>query len=609
LKKPLVFRSLISFTVILLVFLVSLPQIFNHVEAKNLTQEEGPVVDPELTEEFDRSGSAGYLIYFDAEADLSTAYSLSWEARGDYVYKTLTALAEGTQKDVRSYLDDLDVAYQTFWIDNIIAVESSDWTTFEGLMSFTEIQSLTVIGEVQLVDPASFETDTERTEINTVESNLVHINADDVWAMGYTGANIVVGNIDTGVNYTHEALVGQYRGNIGGGMFNHNYNWLDAVSLLTTPYDDHFHGSHTMGIMVGDNGGIDHIGVAPEAEWVACKAFNASGDALNTQLLRCAQFMLAPTLVDGTGADPDMRPHVVNNSWGDCGRSYASWFQGAVSAWLAAGIYPVFSAGNATNCKYAQPPGLNTVGNPARYGNVTAVGSTGTKDGEYAIHSNWGPTDNLDMVNPVSGYEDIKPQVVAPGYKIRSALGNNFGIDGYGLGIGTSMAAPHAAGLIALMWESATCLVGDYAVTETLLQESAVPILYDDGYGLRSPNYATGWGEIDAEAAVLAGIAYCGDGFLDGHIYDLLTSDKVASAAIEADAQGDPNNDCWGMTDADGYYIIAANSGETYNLTVTTDAYEPATITDIALASPGTTISTDFILESYKYFLMPFFCK
>jgi len=604
LKRSPIFRFIISLAFIFLILSVSIPQISGHVGAKTVSDEDGPVVDAELMAKFDRSDSVGYMIYFDAEADLSAAYALSWEARGDYVYNALTALADQTQMDVRGYLDERQVAYQAFWIDNVIAVESSDWTTFDGLLSFAEIQSLTVIGEVQLIEPVSIEIDLDRVEVNSVESNLAQIKATDVWSRGYTGANIVVGNIDTGVNYTHEALVEQYRGNIGGGMFENDYNWWDAVNALAEPYDDHNHGSHTMGIMVGDDGGGNQIGVAPEAEWIACKAFDYKGEARNTRLLTCAQFMLAPTNMNGTGADPDLRPHVVNNSWGDCDQVYDDWYQGAVDAWLAAGIYPVFSAGNASNCNYDTPPGLNTVGNPGRYGNVTAVGSTGTNNGEYADHSNWGPTDDPDTVNQVLGYEDLKPQVLAPGVMIRSAFGNS-----YGTMSGTSMAAPHAAGLIALMWESATCLVGNYAATETLLQDSAVPILYDDGYGLRSPNYATGWGEIDALAAVQAAIAYCGGGFLDGYVNDLLTGEGVSGATIEAAAQGDPNNDRWGMTDADGYYLIAANSGETYDLTLTAEAYEQETIHDIMLTAPGTTVSTDFILAPFRYIFMPYFFK
>ena len=91
----------------------------------------------------------------------------------------------------------------------------------------------------------------------------------------------------------------------------------------------------------------------------------------------------------------------------------------------------------------------------------------GQRNGQYADHSNWGPTDNADTVNP-RGYPDLKPQVLAPGVNIRSSV--NTGDSAYGGMSGTSMSAPHVAGLIALMWGAAPCLVGDYATTETLIE-------------------------------------------------------------------------------------------------------------------------------------------
>ena len=89
------------------------------------------------------------------------------------------------------------------------------------------------------------------------------------------GEGIVVGNVDTGVDFDHPALVGKYRGNLGGGNFNHNYNWFDPTfvcgSPSTTPCDNNNHGTHTMGTMVGDDGAGNQIGVAPGATWVAAK--------------------------------------------------------------------------------------------------------------------------------------------------------------------------------------------------------------------------------------------------------------------------------------------------------------------------------------------------
>lgn len=332
---------------------------------------------------------------------------------------------------------------------------------------------------------------------------------------------MVAEGIDTGVRYTHEVLQPHYRGNLGGGVFDHDYSWLDAVDgSATAPVDDFGHGSHTVGTMVGDDGGANQVGMAPGATWIACDAcegFGCSGSAL----LTCAQWVAAPYPIgDPSSPDPAKRPHVVNNSWGDCGQSYDNWYQGVVDSWHAAGIYPVFANVNAGNCGYAYPPGCNTVGNPGRYGNVTGVGSTGQSNGAYATHSNWGPTDNSDPVNP-NGFPTVKPQVVAPGVNIRSAL--NSSNSAYASWDGTSMSAPHVTGLVALMWQAAPCLIGDYAETENIIQASAVPIPYASNCGGEGPgnipNMATGWGEIDALEAVTQASAFCGSAwvvFIDG---------------------------------------------------------------------------------------------
>ncbi len=468
----------------------------------------GVTVEPQLAAALVDDETTGYLIRFRERPDLTPAYALDWEARGAFVVQTLQETAERSQARVRTYLDAQGTPYQAFWVDNVIVVEKSNRRTFDGLLRYSEVASLHARRTLGLIKHMA---SAQTSSVAGIEPNLTHVGADAVWDLGFSGAGIVVANIDTGVRYTHQALVDHYRGNLGDGAFDHDFNWLDADTGHVTPYDDHGHGSHTMGIMLGDDGADNQIGIAPGAQWIACDACNADSGCPDAALLTCAEWIVAPYPVsDSHWRDPAKRPHIVNNSWGDCGRAYDGWFQNVVDAWHAAGIYPVFSNGNASNCNYAYPPGLNTVGNPARYGNVTGVGSTGQSDGLYATHSNWGPTDNLDTINPL-GYAALKPQVVAPGVNIRSSLnGSDIEYASWG---GTSMSAPHVAGLIALLWEAGPCLEGDYAATETLIEQTATPIPYatnngDEGPG-NVPNHATGWGEIDALAAVQAVLAAC----------------------------------------------------------------------------------------------------
>ena len=130
----------------------------------------------------------------------------------------------------------------------------------------------------------------------------------------------MVANIDTGVQYNHPALVNQYRGNLGGASFDHNYNWFDPSSVCPSPVpcDNNNHGTHTMGTMVGDDGGTNQIGVAPGARWIAAKGCETN-NCSDAALLASAQWILAPTDLNGSNPRPDLRPDIVNNSWGGGG--------------------------------------------------------------------------------------------------------------------------------------------------------------------------------------------------------------------------------------------------------------------------------------------------
>ena len=117
---------------------------------------------------------------------------------------------------------------------------------------------------------------------------------------------VTVATIDTGVEYTHEALVEHYRGNNHDGSFNHDYNWWDPTGICgDTPCDNAGHGTHTMGTIVGGDldGPLPDIGVAPGAEWIAAKGCE-DFDCSEGSLLSSGQFMIAPTDLEGNNPRP-----------------------------------------------------------------------------------------------------------------------------------------------------------------------------------------------------------------------------------------------------------------------------------------------------------------
>lgn len=557
--------------------------------AEKAAPQQAVVVEQAVLEEIQANGTASYMINFKYDVDLSPAFTMNWVDRGWFVYNTLVAQRDSTQAAVQEYLSNAKVEYTSFWINNSISVKQSDNVILNAIQSFEGVESITAPKVMYLAEP----TLAGDSELMAIEPNISHVKATDVWGMGITGEGFTVANIDTGVRYTHEAVVNQYRGN-DGGTFSHDYNWLDPYpSAYQAPRDDNGHGSHTMGTMVGKVAeNVNQIGMAPGATWMACRGCD-SNQCAGDQLLACAQWVAAPTKMDGSGVDTTKRPVAVNNSWGDCDQTYDDWYQEVVDAWVAAGIYPVFSNGNNSNCYYPVNPPEGTVGNPARYGNVSGVGSTGQSNATYAGHSNKGPSDVADTINPIDGSEFVKPQFMAPGVAIRSSL--NGSDTQYASYNGTSMSAPHVTGLIALIREAAPCLE-DYGQIETLIQNTATEIDPAPGHTGGVPNNSVGWGEINALAAVDAAMGMCGDETLKGTVKSNAEGNPPIAGAKVVITPVDESAVRTVTTNANGEYEANVDAG-TYDMVASKMGYLDKAENGVVVEA-GVEKVVDFILEA-----------
>jgi len=567
----------------------------------------GPVIDQGIGSLLAKGQRPDVIVRFRGRADLGSARAMAYGARGRSVYQALKAQAEQSQSAVRQQLErrhrrsPSSRGYTVLWIDNSLLIPEADEAVLDTLRQAADVESIRLDRAI----PPPFEPLAEAPPtLRAAGSNIAHVRAPEVWARGYRGEGIVVANIDSGVRYTHQTLFRSYRG-FTGTAFDHDYAWYDPYEHTAEPRRNGGHGTHTMGTIVGDDGSGNQIGVAPGARWIACVGSALDGSLYFSGLIECGQFMLAPTDTDGNNPDPDRRPAVVNNSWGGCGSVYEDFYEGVIDAWIAAGIVPVFSNGNNTNCGYPAPPGLNTVGSPGRSGKVLGIGSTGTSDGLYAAHSNQGPTDDFSPGYPTypdhRGFPDLKPNVSAPGVNIRSAGDASDG--GYAGGTGTSMSAPHVTGLVALMWQAAPCLVGDTATTGALIMETANPIAYasgssSDGPG-NVPNQATGWGEIDALTAIDTAIVACGPhGALAGTVVAGDTGQPVAGARLVFHGPrpyallGDPSGAFARELAAGDYSVdIAAFGYAPTTRAVTVSAGQPTTLAVELAPTPRNTLS------------------
>ena len=462
-------------------------------------------------------GRTEFIVFLADQADLSAAAALRSKAeKGEYVYRTLTEHAERTQAPLRRALARLGVEWQPFWVANMVWV-SGGLDAAQVLAERPDVAHLYANPQVRL-DEATVEAAVEASNAallsspQAVEWNILKVNADDVWAAGSTGAGVVICGQDTGYRWTHDALKRHYRGwDAQTGTVDHDYSWHDAIHTAgtagtvceadsTVPCDDHGHGTHTMGTMVGDDGGANQVGMAPGAKWIGCRNMK-SGAGTPATYAECYQWFIAPTTVGGLAPDPGMAPDVINNSW-SCptseGCTEPDVLLAVVQNVRAAGIVTVHSAGNSG-------PTCSTVSEPAAiYAESFSVGSTDSSD-VIARTSSRGP-----VTRDSSGR--MKPNVSAPGVGIRSSTSG--GDATYGSMSGTSMAGPHVAGLVALLISANPSLRGDVDALESIIERSAAGIATSDGCGGDSPtavpNNTYGWGRIDALAALERARAYAG---------------------------------------------------------------------------------------------------
>ena len=472
-------------------------------------------------------GHADVLAVFGEFPDLSPAAGLATkEEKAEYVYD---ALRQNTRRHdpVMAALSRRGIRAERLWIANAIHVPRADRATVELLRASAGVREVAAVQtwEVDELERASAPAPDVGAEAKLGARDLQatwgirDLGADRVWEMGVRGAGAVVAGGDTGYDWTHPVLQGQYRGTLAAGgdtsAVTHDYHWYDGVREpfpgtndanpcgfgVEYPCDDGDHGTHTMGTMVGGVGVGRHLGVAPEAAWMACRNMDR-GNGTPTSYLNCFQFFLAPTDLQGENPRPELAPDVVANSW-YCPKSEGCFvetfaaFDNAVAALRAAGTVVVASAGN-------QGPNCNTVNDiPARVPGAFAVGAHDSL-GRIAGFSSRGSYERDSL--------RIRPDVTMPGVSVLSTEENGT----FGRKNGTSMAGPHAAGVVALMVSANPLLRGQVDTIEAILRRSARPTAAppegpDCGVpGQDVPNNTFGYGRGNALRAVEMAQAFAG---------------------------------------------------------------------------------------------------
>ncbi|GIE34759.1 peptidase S8 [Actinoplanes italicus] len=506
-----------------------------------------PKIDEAVAAAVKGGREASFWVLLRDRPDLTPAAKVKGKARAGAVHRAATDSADRSQRGLRKLLTSRKAKFDTYWIADTVHV-TGDAELLAEVAARPEVKA--VLPDTPVTLPAPVAGRVQAT-VDAVEWNVDRIGAPRVWdERDVRGQGVVVANIDTGVQFDHPALAANYRGRQADGGFLHDYNWFDPTGVCAggLPCDNNGHGTHTMGTMAGSGG----IGVAPGVTWIAAKGCETNSCSV-AALLAAGQWIVAPTDRNGRNPRPDLAPDVVNNSWGSAA-NFDPWYSDVIRSWVAAGIFPAFSNGNTG-------PGCNTAGTPGSYTGTYASGATDSNDRIASFSSRGTGQDG-----------GVKPDLTAPGVDIRSSVPGG----GFASNSGTSMASPHTAATVALIWSAAPSLRRDIAATRDVLDETAIDTDDTSCGGTASDNNVFGQGRLDAYAAVR--LAVSPSGSLTGTV----RANGVPLGGVDVALTGTASRTV--TTAADGAYRFGRLPAGSYRIRVAPFGYD-AFEADVTIAA------------------------
>lgn len=470
-------------------------------------------ITTELQEELDKRPSAdktfSIIITMTDEYDqvlmANEIQHMKSKERRIHVVDKLKQFSKVSQSDLLQLLNEgvkseIVKDVKSFWLFNGLSCT----TTREMIETLAQRKDIAVIDLDRIVMLPDNEKATEVTEaIRDLAWHVSQVHANDVWTYngesGYDGTGVIVAIIDTGVNYNHIDLV-DHMWDGGTEYPNHGY---DFQSNDNDPMDENGHGSHCAGITAGDGTSGTQTGIAPNATIMALKVFGASGGASTDDILNAMEFAV------------EREANIVSMSLGASGDSGHAYYRQAFVNMMNANVVAAVAAGNDGQKygTYSLPTNIGSPGNcPSPWHNpdqtlsggqsaVITIGASNRNDRKTTF-SSFGPV----TWGNVNGYSDypytagstsetglIKPDIITPGADIVSC--NYSTNNGLVSKMGTSMATPLAAGIMALMLQANPNLTP--AQIDEILETTAFPV----DYRTTKNNY-TGAGRADALACI-----------------------------------------------------------------------------------------------------------
>ncbi len=452
-------------------------------------------------ESLDLDAEVDVIIRFKRHVNVKSFRSKNRSLRRRSLLRRLKTVANVDQKPIRKLLRSLRVKKQRqLWLINGLSARVPVWMV-EALASMVNVDSITedfklAMPVTPLAAPAA-----------TPAWNLAAVQADQVWQQGYLGQNTVVAIMDTGVDPNHNALAGSWRGG--------TQSWFDPHGEHPSiPFDGDGHGTQVAGIIAGGEIAGTSIGMAPSTQWIGVKIFSDAGFAPLSVIHAGFQWILDP---DGNPSTTSDVPDIVSNSWGfptmfnQCDGEFSD----DIAVLRQADVSVVFAGGNSgPDTATDLPPG-----------NLPGSLSVGSLNPDLTVSS-------FSSRGPSACNGGIFPHLTAPGVNIFTSnvsFGGTFPDSSISVN-GTSFAAPHVSGALALLKSAvpnATESQLEAALIDSVADLGAIGADHDYGYGVLQVADALTWLETNVATTSPGELQF------DVQSYEVREDTGIASAVVD----------------------------------------------------------------------------